>query len=49
MVYIEIKKINGRLYKYLRKSVRNGKKIKKIYVRYLGPVKSVYKKDDRKK
>jgi len=49
MVYIEIKKISGRLYKYQRKSVRRGSKIKKIYVRYLGPIKSIYKKNDRKK
>jgi hypothetical protein len=48
MVYVEIKKINGKLYRYQRKSIRIGKRIKKIYVGYLGPLKKV-KKDDKKK
>jgi len=51
MSYIESKKINGKVYNYLRKSVRVGRKIKKITIKYLGPIKPVYKKrkDDRKK
>jgi hypothetical protein len=49
MVYTEIKNINGKLYKYQRRSVRHKSKIKKVYIKYLGPVKPIYKKDDNKK
>jgi len=49
MVYIEIKKISGRLYRYQRKTIRTGSRIKKVYVKYLGPVKPIYKKDGNKK
>ncbi|MBI4919271.1 hypothetical protein HY837_05025 [archaeon] len=38
MAYIEIKIINGRQYKYLRKSVRKGNKVVHKTVKYLGPV-----------
>lgn len=48
MAYIEIKKINGRNYKYKRMSVREGTKIKKIHVKYMGPVSSSYKNDRKK-
>lgn len=42
MAYIDIKTIKGRGYKYLRKSVRDGNKMKKVNLKYLGPVKPVY-------
>ncbi len=43
MSYIETRIIKGRKYKYLRKSVRDGDKIKHITLKYLGPVDPVYK------
>ena len=43
MTYIEIKTINGKQYKYLRKTVRDGKKMKHITLKYLGPVNPIYK------
>lgn len=43
MSYIEIKKINGKEYKYLRKTVRVGKKIEHVTLKYLGPVNPTYK------
>ena len=43
MSYIEIKTINGKQYKYLRKTMRNGKKINHITLKYLGPVNPIYK------
>lgn len=43
MVYIEIKTINGKQYKYLRKTARDGSKMKHITLKYLGPVNPVYK------
>lgn len=43
MAYIEIKKINGREYKYLRKSVRTEGKVKKISLKCLGPVDPIYR------
>ena len=43
MSYIEIKKINGKEYKYLRKTVRNGEKIEHVTLKYLGPVNPTYK------
>jgi hypothetical protein len=49
MTYIEIKKINGGLYKYKRRAIRRGSKIKKVYIKYLGPVNPKYKRDDKKK
>lgn len=42
MSYIEIKTINGKQYKYLRKTVRDGKKMKHITLKYLGPVDPIY-------
>jgi len=42
MAYIEIKTIKGRRYKYLRKTVRDGKRMKHITLKYLGPVDPVY-------
>ena len=44
MAFIEIKTINGRQYKYLIKSYRVGNKVKHKMIKYLGPVKSRYKK-----
>jgi transposase len=49
MAYIEIKTINGRQYKYLRKTVRDGKKMKHITLKYLGPVNPVYKIGSKRK
>ena len=43
MSYIEIKTIAGKQYKYLMKSVRDGDKMKKVFVKYLGPAHPVYK------
>lgn len=43
MTYIEIKTINGKQYKYLRKTIRDGKKINHITLKYLGPVNPIYK------
>lgn len=43
MAYIEIKKIYGRKYKYLRKSIREGNKVRHITIKCLGPVDPVYK------
>ena len=43
MAYIEIKTINGRQYKYLRKSIKIGDRIVHTNVQYLGPVNPVYK------
>lgn len=49
MVYIEIKKINGKKYKYLRKAVRIGEKIKKITLKCLGPVNPIYRVKNKRK
>lgn len=43
MTYIEIKTINGKQYKYLRKTIRNGKKMNHVTLKYLGPVNPIYK------
>ena len=43
MTYIEIKTINGKQYKYLRKTARDGKKMNHITLKYLGPVNPIYK------
>ena len=43
MAYIEIKTINGKQYKYLRKTVRDGQKMEHITLKYLGPVNPVYR------
>lgn len=49
MVYIEIKTISGREYKYLRKTVRDGEKIRHITLKYLGPVSPVYKAEKNRR
>ena len=36
MVYIRVKKIKGRKYYYLVKSVRKGGKVKQLHIKYLG-------------
>ena len=43
MTYIEIKTIHGRKYKYLRKSIREGNKVRHITIKCLGPVHPIYK------
>lgn len=43
MVYIEIKTIHGKKYKYLRKSIRDGDKVRHITIKCLGPVDPIYK------
>ncbi len=42
MAYIEIKTINGRKYKYLRRSIRVNGKMKKISLKCIGPVNPIY-------
>jgi hypothetical protein len=49
MAYIEIKKINGKEYKYLRKTIRDGKRMEHVTLKYLGPVNPVYKTGDKRK
>jgi hypothetical protein len=49
MVYIEVITIQGKKYKYLRMSVRMGKKMKKITLRCLGAVNPIYHKKVRKR
>lgn len=43
MTYVEVKTIHGRQYKYLRKSIRNGKKVHHVTIKCLGPVTPIYK------
>ncbi len=43
MTYTEIKTIHRRKYKYLRKSIRDGKKVRHITIKCLGPVHPIYK------
>lgn len=43
MAFTEIKTINGRQYRYRRKSIRKGDKVVHVNVEYLGPVEPVYK------
>ena len=49
MAYVEIKIINGRKYKYLRESIREGDKVIHKMVKYLGPVEPKYAKRKEKK
>ena len=49
MSYIEIKTIKGRQYKYLRKTVRDGLKMKHVTLKYLGPVEPIYKIGKKRK
>jgi len=49
MTYIEIKKINGKEYKYLRKTVRDGKRMVHMTLKYLGPVDPVYNTGAKRK
>ena len=43
MTYIEIKTVHGRQYKYLRKSIRDGKNVRHVMVKCLGPLHPIYK------
>ena len=43
VTYIEIKTIHGKKYKYLRKSIREGKKVRHVTIKCLGPVEPIYK------
>ena len=43
VTYIEIKTIHGKKYKYLRKSIREGDKVRHITIKCLGPVDPIYK------
>lgn len=43
MTYTEIKTIHGRKYKYIRKSIREGNKVRHITIKCLGPVDPIYK------
>jgi hypothetical protein len=49
MVYIEIKTINGKKYKYLRRAIRTEGKIKKITLKCLGPVNPIYRVRNKRK
>lgn len=49
MVYIEIKTINGRKYRYLRRAVRVNGKMKKISLKCIGPVNPIYKLQNKRK
>jgi hypothetical protein len=49
MTYIEIKTVYGRQYKYLRKAVRIGEKVRHINLKYLGPANPVYKIKQKRK
>lgn len=49
MAYIEIKKINGKEYKYLRKTIRDGRRMEHVTLKYLGPVNPVYKTGSKRK
>lgn len=49
MVYIEIKTINGKKYKYLRRTVRTEGKTKKITLKCLGPVNPIYRVRNKRK
>lgn len=49
MTYVEIKTINGRKYKYLRKSIREGDKVRHITIKCLGPVDPIYKTGSSRK
>lgn len=49
MVYIETRTIQGKKYRYLRMSVRLGKKMKKITLRCLGAVNPIYRKKIKKR
>lgn len=49
MVYIEIKTIYGKKYKYLRRAVRTEGKMKKITLKCLGPVNPVYRVRKKRK
>lgn len=43
MTYVEIKTIHGKKYKYLRKSIRAGNKVRHVTLKCLGPVEPIYK------
>lgn len=49
MTYTEIKTIHGRKYKYLRKSIREGNKVRHITIKCLGPVHPIYKTGNTRK
>lgn len=49
MVYIDTKIINGREYKYLRKTVWNGEKYIHVNLKYIGPVDPIYKTKKQRK
>ena len=49
MAYIEIKEINGKKYKYLRRSIRTNGKTKKVNLKCLGPVNPIYRVRNKRK
>lgn len=49
MAYIEIKEINGKQYKYLRRSIRINGKMKKVNLKCLGPVNPIYRVRNKRK
>ena len=49
MTYTEIKTINGKRYRYLRKSIRTEGKVKNITLKCLGPVDPIYRVKRKRK
>lgn len=49
MTYTEIKTINGKKYKYLRRSIRTEGKVKNITLKCLGPVDPIYRVKKKRK
>lgn len=49
MAYVELKTIKGKEYKYLRRSIREGTKVKHVTVKYLGPANPIYKVGKKRK
>lgn len=46
--FVRIKTIQGKKYKYIVRGFRNGKDVKQVVVKYLGPVDPIYKISKRK-
>jgi len=49
MSFIRTKELDGRMYKFLVKGIREGDKVKQKVVKYLGPVNPIYKIGSKRK
>ena len=49
MSFIRTKEMNGKMYKFLVKGIREGDKVRQKVVKYLGPVNPIYKTDSKRK